>query len=109
MTRTFGPSELTLIDGEIRTDETADGLLPESLREQPIRRLDHAPIGYESDPYWPLQQLVREGFQVLEHSGMVVFVPARQGGSITKYRMTQLGMDALAQGAVDRVIRGESL
>jgi hypothetical protein len=107
MTRTFGPSG-PAVDGEIRFDMVADGFLPASIRKE-IYRLKDAPVsGRGFEAYWQLKALVREGVQVLEQEGLVLFVPSSFAPK-QKYRATRLGIDALAQEAVDRVIRGESV
>jgi hypothetical protein len=75
MTRTFGPSG-PAVDGEIRFDMVADGFLPSSIRKE-IYRLKDAPVpGRGFEAYWQLKALVREGFQVLEQKGLVLFVPS---------------------------------
>jgi len=111
MTRTFGPSG-PAVDGEIRFDMVADGFLPTSIRKE-IYRLKDAPVsGRGFEAYWQLKALVREGVQVgvqvLEQKGLVLFVPSSFPPK-QKYRATRLGLDALMQEAVDRVIRGESI
>jgi hypothetical protein len=60
-----------------------------------------------------LYELVAEGVQVLEHACLVRPVFHGQGGDFSSYNLgwgaTRLGRDAIERGAVERVLRGESL
>jgi hypothetical protein len=107
MTRTFGPSGAA-VDGEIRFDMIADGFLPPSIRKELYRMKDHPVAGRGFATYWELKSLVREGIQVLENKGLVLFQPSNSG-PFQKYRVTSLGIKALDESAVDRVIQGEAL
>jgi len=105
MERTFGASG-PAVDGEIRANAIADGFLPEGIRKEIYRLMDHPVAGRGFEACWELKALVREGLQVLEKAGLVVFEPSV---NFPKFRATRLGTDALEQSAVERVIRGETL
>jgi hypothetical protein len=105
MARTFGASG-PAVNGEIRANAIADGFLPVGIRKEIYRLMDHPVAGRGFEAYWELKALVREGLQVLDNSGLVVFEPSI---SFPKFRATRLGTDALEQGAVERVISGETL
>jgi hypothetical protein len=105
MARTFGASA-PAADGEIRANAIADGFLPDGIRKEIYRLKDHPVAGHGFEAYWELKALVREGLQVLENAGLVVFEPSI---NFPKFRATRLGTDALEQGAVERAIRGEPL
>jgi hypothetical protein len=105
MTRTFVPSGP--LGGELRDNAVADAFLPDTMRREISRLKDHPLAGHENEPYWKLKPLVREALQVLEHDGLVVYEPKNRLPGY--FRATQLGTDALAQGAVERVIRGDRL
>jgi hypothetical protein len=107
MSRTFGPSG-PAVDGEIRSDMIADGFLPPAIRKELYRLKDKPVSGRGFEEYWQLKALVREGVQVLEQKGLVLFVPS-DFAPRQKYRATRLGADALKQEAVGRVIAGESI
>jgi hypothetical protein len=105
MTRTFGPSGPT-VDGEIRANAIADGFLPDSIRREIYRLKDQPVAGRGFPEYWQLKTLVREGLQVLENRGLVVFEPSI---NFPKYRATRVGVEAIEHDAVHRVIREEPL
>jgi hypothetical protein len=105
MARTFGASA-PAVDGEIRANAVADGFLPDGIRKELYRLKDHPVAGHGFEAYWELKALVREGLQVLENAGLVVFEPSIK---FPKFRATRLGTEALEQSAVERVIRGGSL
>jgi hypothetical protein len=100
MTRTFGPDGPN-VDGEIRANAIADGFLPDSIRKQIYRLKDHPVDGLGFPEYWQLKALVREGLQVLENKGLVVFEPSI---NFPKFRATRAGLEAIEQNAVERVI-----
>jgi hypothetical protein len=104
MARTFGPSGPT-IDGEIRANAIADGFLPDSIRTEIYRLKDHPVAGHGFPEYWQLKTLVREGLQVLENKGLVVFEPSIK---FPKYRATRAGFEAIQNDAVQRVIGDET-
>jgi hypothetical protein len=104
MTRTFGPSG-PVADGEIRANEIADGFLHESIRKE-IYRLKDRPVDGRGFPeYWQQKTLVREGPQILEDKGRVVFEPSIM---FPKFRATHVGVEAIEQDAVARIISGET-
>jgi hypothetical protein len=105
MTRTFGPSGPT-VDGEIRANAIADGFLPGSIRKEIYRLKDHPVAGRGFPEYWQLKTLVRDGLQVLENKGLVVFEPSIK---FPKYRATRAGVEAIERDAVQRVLREEPL
>jgi hypothetical protein len=104
MTRTFGPSG-PIADGEIRADAIADGFLPESIRKEIYRLKDRPVAGRGFPEYWQLKTLVREGLQILENKGLVVFEPSI---NFAKFRATHVGVEAIEQEAVARIIAGET-
>jgi hypothetical protein len=104
MTRTFGPSG-PITDGEIRADAIADGFLPESIRKEIYRLKDRPVAGRGFPEYWQLKTRVREGLQVLENKGLVVFEPSIK---FPKFRATQVGVEAIEQGTVARIISGQT-
>lgn len=106
MTRTFVPSGP--FGGDLRANAVADCFLPDAMRRQPSRLLNHPLTGHEGGPYWQLKPLVREALQVLEQKGLIIFEP-QAGGLPGNFRLTQLGTEALTQDAVGRVIGGGSL
>jgi hypothetical protein len=60
------------------------------------------PPGHEEDPYWRLNALVREGVQVLERAGLVLYQPRPPG--LGTYRITRLGQEALQTNTISRII-----
>ena len=100
LTRTFGPSGPN-DDGEIRANAIADGFLPDSIRKE-IYRLKDAPVAGRGFPeYWQLKSLVREGVEVLQNRGLVVYVPSIK---FAKYEVTRAGLEAIEHGTVERAI-----
>src|SRR5262249_38325081 len=101
MTRTFGPAGPT-VGGEIPANAIADGVPPDSIPKG-IYRLKGDPVAGRGFPeYWQLKTLVREGLQVLENKGLVVFEPSI---NFPKYRATRVGVEAIEQDAVQRALR----